>query len=150
MKSATTGFCMAIAASIFLVGIMLTILNTRTLHMMANDAHKNVQTKQVVMEAVNDGSVSNGKSTLLGSDVVTDILEADKDIQIYLNSTCLNTAYIRITLANGNATNVDYLTYVRETSISPLTTALSLSSTYNKEIELDNNGNIKAIKYSLY
>ncbi len=73
---------------------------------------------------------------ITGDCVLTDILEADEDIVIFIGMEKLN--------------DVLNLKDCRENSISPLLAKIDVTASYQRHIEKDNDGKVTAIKYIKY
>lgn len=87
-----------------------------------------------------DGDVS-------GAALLTDILEADEDINIYI----LDGSSIKdLNSMVATGTGVNFLKYARTTSVNQLQALIDTNATYQRRIEKTADGEISAIRYSKY
>ena len=105
-----------------------------------SESYSRSSTGSTVTLELYDGDIS-------GSCVLTDILEADEDIQIYINNGS-SLKYLNSLTASG--TGVNFLTYARTTSITQLQAMIDSDATYQRQIEKTSDGTITAIRYYKY
>ena len=84
---------------------------------------------------------------ITGSCVLTDILEEDENVQIFLIDSG-SIKQLNAMTASGTSTN--FLKYARTTSITQLQALIDMDGLYQRRIEKSADGEITAVRYSKY
>ena len=127
--------------ALLLAAMITAFLSLAYLYKRGEDsAIENTYRKEAVTSTV-DEMGDESKDYILGSNVLNEVLSFPDGTYIKINSTVINNLQTK--------TGDDYLTYARKYGTDLLESQISMTSTYKRQAQVDDDGNIIGVTYTI-